>query len=442
MEIVIPKDTKLYKGLNVSCQTLLNDVRNFFVTLNPRVASQYGKNTCAYITRKNLRLFVLNNTNIKKIKLSVNTRIGLSFALGTDVLRWQQVKAYKLIKSGKTPPGFRNRPMNMGERLSVANFDKDVFMRLSMEFLLKNGYDGFYSPRKKTGFHAGVFPSEIMICIPERCMYRLEHENNPVLSRISVIRELPQLFIKYCKKNRSLLKSYPGYFVPELGGGMGVKLYLEARGVRAPRKVLNTKDFDFTFAVPNKIRDWRRRFEVMKTIMSRQVFGFISWLNRTYTNTGARISLREFIPDIQDVPATKKHVYKVCQFRIQFPGKEPMDFVDCTLAYVPGTSREDLHPLYSKMYGLPILRLEKLYKSVAIVLAGSFVYPGIKGRNPIYGNNPEKGQKDVARLGALQNLAPRNVKIVRNLIDKIKRRNVKGAQINANKIISYIKRNQ
>jgi hypothetical protein len=440
MEIVIPKDTKLYKGLPVSCKTLLKDVRNFFVTLNPRVASEYGKTTCAYITRKNLRLFVLSNANVKKIKLSSKTRIGLSFALGTNVLRWQQAKAYKLIMSGKTPLGFRNRPMNRGERLSVADFDKDVFMRLSMEFLLKNGYDGFYSPAKKSGFHAGSFPSEIMICIPEMCMARIGSESNPVLSRVSVIRNLPRLFINYCRKNRALLKSYRNYFVPELGGGMGVKLYLEARGAKASRKVLNTKDFDFTFAVSNKIRDWKRRFEIMKTIMSKQVFGFISWLNRTYTNTGAKISIHEFIPDIKDLPATKKHVYKVCQFRIQFPGKELMDFIDCTLAYVPGSSCEDLNPVYSKMYGLPIPRLAKLYKSVAVVLAGSFVYTGIKGRNPIYGNKPEKGQKNVARLGALQNLAQRNVKVVRHLIDKIKKRNVKGAKLNANKIISYIKR--
>jgi hypothetical protein len=148
----------------------------------------------------------------------------------------------------------------------------------------------------------------------------------------------------------------------------------------------------------------------------------------------------DFIPDIKVLPATGKTVYHVSQFRIQFPGqKAPMDFVDSTLAYVPGSSRDDLHPVYSRMYGLPIERLKKLYDSVLTVLAGSFVYPGIKPRNPLTGNNPEKGQKNVSRIGALQNLAPKNVKLVRNFVQRIKKRDVSGAKRNAQKIIKNIK---
>jgi hypothetical protein len=91
------------------------------------------------------------------------------------------------------------------------------------------------------------------------------------------------------------------------------------------------------------------------------------------------------------------------------------------------------------MYGLPIERLKKLYDSVLTVLAGSFVYAGIKPRNPLTGKNPEKGHKNVSRLGALQNLAPKNVKLVRNLIRRIKNRDVSGARRNAVKIIKNIK---
>jgi hypothetical protein len=221
---------------------------------------------------------------------------------------------------------------------------------------------------------------------------------------------------------------------------MGVKLYLRARGVQAPRKVLDTYDFDFTFAVPSKIKDWKRRSEFMKALMLRHLNGFIFWLNRRYTHTGARLMIHEFVPDIDTLPATGKKVYHVCQFRIKFPGKEPMDFVDATLAYVPKASREDIHPLYSKMYGLPIERLKRLYDAVAVVLAGSFLYPGVKPRNPITGEHPEKGQKNAARLGALQNLAPKNVAVIRNLIRRIKKRDVSGAKRNANKIIQYIQR--
>jgi len=220
---------------------------------------------------------------------------------------------------------------------------------------------------------------------------------------------------------------------------MGVKLYLEARGKETPSRIRNTSDFDFTFAVPKKIKDWKPRAYIMKQVMYRHVTGFISWLNTTYTRTNARIIIHEFVPDIKFLPATGKYIYHVCQFRIQFPGqKEPMDFVDTTLAYVPGASRQDLHPVYSRMYGLPIERLKRLHDSVAAVLAGSFLYPGVKPRNPLYGNRPEKGQKNVARLSALQKLAPRNIPIVRQFIRKIKMRNVRGAKRNANKIIRRI----
>jgi hypothetical protein len=320
--------------------------------------------------------------------------------------------------------------------------NRDVFERFSNDFLIKNGYDGFYAPPKRTGFHGGVFPAEIMLCDASRTLVRPGIERAPVLSRVSVVRELPQLFIKYCRRNRTLLRVYRNLFVPELGGGMGVKLYLEARGKPAPKKVTDTRDFDFTFAVPKRLgqREARRRALIMKTIMYRHVAGFVAWLNRTYTRTNARLIVTEFVPDIKVLPATGKTVYHVSQFRIQFPAGQPMDFVDATLAYVPGSSRDDLHPVYSRMYGLPIERLKKLYDSVAAVLAGSFLYPGIKPRNPIYGKNPEKGQKNVSRLGALQNLAPKNVKLVRNLIRRIKKRDVSGAKRNAAMLIKNIKR--
>lgn len=450
MEVVLPAGTRLYKGFGnktVGCSSILNDTRIFFVTQSARLARAYSstKTACPFLTKRALRLFVLNHTNVKRVfhKLKKDTRLGLQFALGTNVLRGHQVEAYRRIVTPHVPRSFHKRPRNLGERLSVTNINSDTFYRFANDFLIPEGYDGFYSPKKRTGFHGGHFPAEIMICNATRTLMRPGPEHAPVLSRVSVIRELPQLFIQYCRKNRGLLKSFRNYFIPQLGGGMGVKLYLEARGKEAPAKVRETSDFDFTFAVPRRIRpaDARRRAQAMKVIMARHVFGFVAWLNRTYTRTNARIVIHEFVPPIRKLPATGKYVYHVCQFRIQFPGQtEPMDFVDATLAYVPGASRDDLHPLYSRMYGLPIERLKRLYDSVAVVLAGSFVFPGIKPRNPIYGNRPEKGQKNVARLGALQNLAPTNKSVVRNLIDRIKKRDVRGAKVNANKIIKSIQR--
>ena len=443
METVIPAGTVLYKGFGnpgVGCMSLLKDTRVFFVTQSPSIARSYGT-VCRFLAKRALRLFVINHKNIQLIskQLKHNTKLGLQFALGTNVLRGQQASVYKKIVTSRLPKRFRNRPQSPGERLSVTNINTNVFQRLSRDFLIPQGYDGFYSPAKKSRFHGKVFPSEIMLCNANRSLVRPGVSRAPVLSRVSVIRELPQLFIQYCRRNRVLLKSFRNFFIPQLGGGMGVKLYLEARGKETPSRIRNTSDFDFTFSVPKKIKDWKPRAYIMKQVMYRHVTGFISWLNTTYTKTNARIIIHEFVPDIKFLPATGKYIYHVCQFRIQFPGqKEPMDFVDTTLAYVPGASRQDLHPVYSRMYGLPIERLKRLHDSVAAVLAGSFLYPGVKPRNPLYGNRPEKGQKNVARLLALQKLAPRNIPIIRQFIRNIKKRNVQGAKRNANKIIRRI----
>ena len=448
-DVVLPAGTRLYKGFGnrtTGCRSLLKDTRTFFVTQSVRLARSYSntKTACPFLAKKPLRLFLLTHPNVKRIfpNLSRKTILGLRFALGTNVTRGQQTKVYQNITGRKAPRRFLARPQNRGERLSLTNINTEVFGRLSAEYLTKNGYDGFYAPPKRTGFHDGLFPAEIMLCNAARTLVRPGVERAPVLSRVSVVRELPQLFIKYCRRNRALLRVYRNLFVPELGGGMGVKLYLEARGKPAPKRVTDTRDFDFTFAVPKRLsqREARRRALLMKSIMYRHVTGFVSWLNRTYTRTNAKLIVSDFVPDIKVLPATGKTIYQVTQFRIQFPAGQPMDFVDATLAYVPGSSHDDIHPVYSRMYGLPIERLKKLYDAVLAVLAGSFLYPGVKPRNPIIGKNPEKGQKNVSRLGALQNLAPKNVSLVRNLIRRIKKRDVSGAKRNAAMLIKNIKR--
>jgi hypothetical protein len=449
MEISIPSGTKLYKGFGnpgLGCSTLVKDTRIFFVTQNTRLAKVYSgrRVACPFVTKKPLRLFVLNHKNIKLVSrhFSRETRLGLQFVLGTNVLRGQQAEIYRRIVSGRLPKNFLKRPMNRGERLSVTNVNRDVFQRFAHDFLIPKGFDGFYSHAKKTGFHKGYFPAEIMLVDGGRVLKRPGREHVSLLSRVSVIRELPYLFIQYCRKNRALLQPFRNYFVPSLGGGMGVRLYLEARKIKPPPKVRDTSDFDFTFAVSKKLglRAINQHTSIMYGLMSKHLNGFIAWLNRTYTQTNAQLIISHFIPPIRVFPATKKYIYRVYQFRIQFPGKEPMDFVDATLAYVPGASRDDIHPLYSKMYGIPIPRLKKLQTSVASVLAGSFLYPGVKPRNPIYGNRPEKGQKNVARFEALHKLAPKQVSILKNFIKRIKNRDMRRAKQNANKIIKYIQK--
>jgi hypothetical protein len=104
------------------------------------------------------------------------------------------------------------------------------------------------------------------------------------------------------------------------------------------------------------------------------------------------------------IPATGKRTYHVIQF-----GE---DFVDCTLAYVPNTTRNMINGPVSRKFGLPIKKLEHMYKDILVVLAGSFVYKKIMPRNPLGKENPEKGIKNTARVKALRKVrsSPKTVK--------------------------------
>lgn len=244
-------------------------------------------------------------------------------------------------------------------------------------------------------------------------------------------------FITYSKGHKSLIKSRPS-FVPYLGGGMGVKLYLEARGVKINKTIGNTFDFDFTFATSTalsqtKIKEYSDK---MYAVMNPHVRGFLRTLPDGYVLEIARYEPKAKVP----IKATGKTAYYVIQFRIKAPrDQEFSDFVDCTLAYVPGISRDHLNHPFSKFYGLPIERLKYLHRDVLVVLAGSFVYEGILKRNPLTGDNPEKGLKNTARIVALNKLhtgkiAPK----VKLLVKAIRNKKVRKATTTAASILKRI----
>jgi hypothetical protein len=448
-ETVLTKGTRIYKGTRIR-SVMLRDMRYFFATTNSRVARVYGQ-TSAYLAKKPLRLFTMSMKNLKLLVtkypgLSKETRTLLRFALGVGTTRSQQVQAYKVLYGPRASlPGARNK--RPGQRLSIADIDHDLAKRLTREFLHPERYDGYYSPSKRTIFHSGLFHSEIMLCDAIHSLERPVNSSRPrvVVDQRSLVDSLPRLFVAYCKTHRRLTRQYGG-FVPYLGGGMAVKLYLEARALRAPAKVRNTSDFDFTFAVPRRLRsriDISNRIFAMRQIMSRHVSGFITWLNKEYKATGAKLVVVDFVPPIRVLPATGKTVYQVISYKLQFPGMtKPIDFVDSTLAYVPGITREHLHLPYTRLYGIPLERLKYMYRNVAVVLAGSFVYPGIKNRNPLTGNRPEKGLKNTARLSTLLRIKKKSYGngTVQNFIKKIYHKNVEGARLRARQIINAIKR--
>ena len=413
IETVLPTGTKVYKGFPPGIG-VIRRTDNFFVTTNARVASAYG-HVATYTTNRPLRLFVLNHENIVRVLntkgLSASTKIMLRFALGTRTTRARQLKAYRKVLGGRERfPQRIARNIRPGQRLSVDVLDRQTFEKFSREFLIPRKYDGFYSASKPSVFHGGRFHSEVMICKPMTTLDRVfsKRLSAPVRSVFGVrdiVKALPSLFVEYSKGHTRLTRPYGG-FVLYLGGGMAVKLYMEARALKAPPKVLQTTDFDFTFSATQKLTSQigvRLRVRAMRHIMYAHILGFVRWLGSHY-GVRPQILMNDFVPPGRFFPTTKKRVYHVISYALQFPGvPKPVDFVDTTLAFVPGLRRENIHYEYSKHFGMPIERLKFLSKDVLAVLASSFATkdPTLKSRNPLVGKRAEKGLKNTARLASL-----------------------------------------
>lgn len=450
-ETVLPKGTRLYKGLRPDIH-VVKRTTNFFVSTSARLAGAYGR-IATYETTKPLRLFVMSHANVMKImrdpRVSSSTKIMLRLALGTKTTRARQVRAYHEVLGGRERiPGIKNtRP---GQRLSVTELDKQVFEKLSREFLRPNKYDGFYSPPKQSIFHGGLFHSEIMVCDARHTLEHILSKKLGVpirhaLGRAELVKSLPSLFVEYSRKQQRLTRPYGGFII-HLGGGMAVKLYLEARGIKAPPKVLKTTDFDFTFSVPRQLRSKigvRLRADIMRRIMTTHLAGFTAWLGRYY-GVRPEIIVKDFVPPVSVLPSTGKRVYHVVSYALRFPGvAKPVDFVDTTLACVPGLTREHIHYMYTKQFGMPIERLKYLSKNVLAVLAGSFATkdPALKSRNPLLGNRSEKGLKNTARMASLIKLkGARQSSIVRTFVRNIQTGKVRDAFQHARQVLKNIKR--
>lgn len=418
-ETVIPKGTRLYKGLSIGCRMVPGSTKYFYVTPSLKTARAYGK-PCVFYAKRPIRLFQMTAVNLAKLYrypgISRTTRLFMRLLFGTRTSRDAQARAYRFLY-GHRVPGTGNK--RAGQRLSIAELDKLLSMRLTKEFFGPQGFDGYTAPTSRTIFHGKVFRSEIMLSDASKTLERSAPKTieRPLIDQARIIEKVPDLFINYCKKHRALLKRPHGFASVYLGGGMAVKLYVRARGKKMPKMVADTSDFDFTFAVDRKLTRLKPYVNSMRTLMTRHIAGFLSWLNSTYRNTNVKLIIKDdYVPNIQLLPATKKYVYQVITYRLAFPGREPIDFIDTTLAYVPGASREHLHTEISRLYGIPMEKLQYLYKSVAVVLAGSFLFEGIKPRNPLRGRRPEKGLKDTARLAALANYIPRR-KNLKGLVD-------------------------
>lgn len=234
-------------------------------------------------------------------------------------------------------------------------------------------------------------------------------------------------FLEYCRHHKAL--THPmRHFIVALGGGMAVKLYLMSRGISPlPKKVADTNDFDFTFYVNHQLTEP----EVTKysLAMYNCMYTFLSGFTRM-----DKLKIKSYARK-SHIPASGKRTYHVVQFKTP----DGDDFVDCTLAYVPGMKRNDINTDVSKKFGLPIKKLKYMYKDVMVVLAGSFVYKKIMPRNPLGKNNPEKGLKNAARVKALQNVktSPKTVRTT-EFLKAIRAKNKSVALTKARGIIKNI----
>jgi len=204
-------------------------------------------------------------------------------------------------------------------------------------------------------------------------------------------------------------------FTIYLSGGMAVKLYLMDKGVDPiPKKVANTHDYDFVFAVHHPLTS-EKEVEKYSLAMYNHMYNFIKGFIRPDKLKIKSYTRKSFIP------ATGKRTYHV----VQFKKENGDDFVDCTLTYIPKFTHRQVNTVFARKYGLPIKRLQYMYKEILTVLAGSFVYKKIMPRNPLGKENPEKGQKNIARVKALRKLrntkTPQTTEFLKAIQDKKKK---------------------
>jgi hypothetical protein len=428
-ETIFPPGKVLYKGLEgIPCQVLLRDTRFFYLTESFPTAKNYG-NPCGFRVKKTLRLFDLTHKNVvtllsSKYPISSDTKGLLRIVLGTGITIGEQVAAVRQLlgkDAGKLPKDTNTRE---GQRLSYKELNKKAFGALAREFLIPEGYDGYYAPAKKSVFHGGTFHHEIMLNNAYQKIERLRGPA-PVISEKSFSSALPRIFMDYCKKTTRLVRPYGGNLTIFCTGGMGVRLYLMALGKELPPKIRRTNDFDFTFAVPRKLASEKLVSTyalTMRTIMYEHLNGFVRYLNKNYQGINASLRVNRFkrskydAPRLQ-VPGTGRRVYQVMTWQIITGKKEVTDLVDTALAVYPRASRDMLHLPFSYKAGIPIQKLKYQLKDSLALLSGSLLHKGlISKRNPLIGEAKEKGQKNAERVKELMKVIRKKRTYYKNLV--------------------------
>lgn len=457
-EIIIAPGTILYKGLPVPCDTLLKDLRSFYLTDDPKYAGEYGK-ACSYRVKKTLRLFEMTHENIKKVlalpDLKPQTKARLRLAFGTGITVREQLNALIKEKKAKNIPKNLKNLNQPGQRASWANLNKMMNIFFSQEFLIKRGYDGYYAEAKKTIFHRGMFRSEIMLVNAYQKIERAE-DRMPVASQRTMVfpQTVARLFLEYSKKNKRLVRPTRGFTV-FCTGGQAVNLYLRQRSASAkiPQMIRRTTDFDFSFAVSKEIKSQKEltiKGDAMRNFMLEHMKGFVAFINKNYKGVNAKFRMKRgrktLHPDVQ-VPATRRRTYLVHTWQLLI-GKKVVDVADAALAFYPGVNRTWLSDRFSRSTGIPIQKLKYQFINSLALLSGSLIHKSsqVAKRNPF---KTEKGKKNSVRANQLAQVVTRYEKNYPNLVpaarstldllSKIKSGRVKNAESKARVVNALIK---
>lgn len=456
-EIRIAPGTVLYKGLPVSCKTLLKDIRHFYLTDDQAHARKYGP-VCAFRVKKLLRLFEMNHENIKKLlalpNLSKMTKWRLETAFGTGITAAEQARRLKSLKVGSVPK-IINESLG-GQRASWTALNKKLGTFFSQDFLRTHGYDGYYAEGKWSVFHEGYFSSEIMLTNAYQKIERAD-SRLPVhdIRTLAFPQALARLFMEYSKKEKRLIRPHKEFII-FCTGGQAVNLYLRQRTRAARfRLIRQTSDFDFSFAIgkaPRTMAELDRKGRAMRQVMQRHMDGFVKFINSNYRGANVEVRFkpgRRVLRPPTQVPATGRRTYITYTWQLKV-GKKIVDVADSALSLYPGASRTWLSKRFSEATGIPIQQAKYQLMDALGILAGSFLHKSqVAARNPLTGN-PEKGQKNMTRANQLsrvilnhaKNYSPELVRLsskTKNIIKKIENKNMRGARIEAATIEALVK---